>query len=53
MLFNILSDMEPGSEPAVLPQLLQDEDVSGYRCYPHELWRGAEHLQSPVSGSSP
>lgn len=43
--------MEHGSEPAVLPQLLQDEDVRGYWGHPHELWSGAECLQSLVSDS--
>lgn len=52
MLFNIPSDMEHGSEPAVLPQLLQDEDVGCYRGHSHELWSGAECLQSLVSGST-
>ena len=51
MLFNASSDLEHGSEPAVLPQLVQDEDVSYYRGHPHELWSGAECLQSLVSGS--
>lgn len=44
--------MEHGGEPAVLPQLLQDEDVSCYWRYPHELWSGAECLQSLVSDST-
>ena len=48
-LFNMPSDLEHGGEPTVLPQLLQDEDVSCYRGHPHELWSGAECLQSPVS----
>lgn len=51
MLF-IATDMEHGSEPAVLPKLLQDEDVSCHRCHPHELRRGAERLQSLVSAFS-
>lgn len=49
MLLHIASDVEHGGEPTVLPQLLQDEDVRYYRSHPHELWRGAECLQSPVS----
>lgn len=51
MLLHI-ADMEHGSEPAVLPKLLQDEDVSHYRGHPHELRSGAECLQSFVSHSS-
>lgn len=49
LLVNIASDMEHGGEPALLPQLVQDEDVGGYRGHPHELWSGAECLQSLVS----
>lgn len=45
------SDLEYGGEPTVLPQLLQDEDVSCYWGHPHELWSGAECLQSLVSDS--
>ncbi len=52
MLFNIPSELEHGSEPAVLPQLLQDEDVRCYWGHPHELWSGVECLQSLVSDSS-
>lgn len=44
MLFDTLSDMEHGSEPSVLPQLLQDEDVRYYRGHPHELWSCAQCL---------
>lgn len=47
------SDMELGSEPTVLPQLLQDENVSRHRGHPHELWGGAECLQPLVSDSGP
>lgn len=50
-LFNTRSDMEHGGEPAVLPQLLQDEDVGHYWGHPHELRSGAECLQSLVSYS--
>jgi len=51
MVFNIASDMEHGGEPTLLPQLLQDEDVGCYWGHPHELWSGAECLQSLVSDS--
>lgn len=51
MLFNAPSDMEHGGEPAVLSQLLQDEDVSYRRARPHEFWSGAQCLQLPVSDS--
>lgn len=43
--------MEHGGEPAVLPQLLQDEDVSCHWGHPHELRSSAECLQSLVSDS--
>lgn len=49
MGFDIASDMEHGGQPAVLSQLLQDEDVSHHRGHPHEFWSGSEHLQLPVS----
>lgn len=49
MVFNAPSDMEHGRQPAVLSQLLQDEDVSYHRGRPHEFWSGSEHLQLPVS----
>lgn len=43
--------MEHGREPTVLPELLQDEDVGCYWGRPHDLWSGAERLQSLVSDS--
>lgn len=47
------SDLEPGSKPAVLSQLLQDEDVSHYRRHPHEFRSGAQCLQLPVGHLDP
>lgn len=47
--FFMTSDMEPGSQPLVLPQLIQDEDVRYNRGHPHDLWSRAECLQSLVS----
>lgn len=49
---DIPTDMELGGESALLPQLLQDEDVCHHRCRTHDLWSGAECLQSLVSDSS-
>ena len=49
MVFDGPSDLEHGRQPAVLSQLLQDEDVGYHRGHPHDFRSDSEHLQLPVS----
>lgn len=50
-LFCFCLDLEYGSEPALLSQLLQDEDVSDCGRHPHELRRDPQHLQLHASST--